>query len=121
MANRLLLEFRWILLCSDIHTGKQKWKFKTGGENDRRNLVTGYETVDMQMDDLCDYFLSSPVVDLNNKELTLYFGSSDGNLYALDATDGSEMEIQNEWDHSFKSVAEQWHRYIGRGQLFLRD
>ncbi|MGZ3822758.1 MAG: beta-alanine-activating enzyme beta-propeller domain-containing protein, partial [Mucilaginibacter sp.] len=42
----------------------------------------------MYMDDPFDFFLSSPVLDLNNKDLTLYFGSSDGNLYALNAITG---------------------------------
>jgi outer membrane protein assembly factor BamB len=45
------------------------------------------------MEDLFDFFLSSPVVGVNgpgiNKGPTVYFGSSDGNLYALDATSGS--------------------------------
>ena len=44
---------------------------------------------DMYMEDLFDFFLSSPVVDASNKNATVYFGSSDGNLYALDAATGA--------------------------------
>jgi outer membrane protein assembly factor BamB len=48
---------------------------------------------DLYMEDLWDFFLSSPVIGVNgpgiNKGPTVYFGSSDGNLYALDAISGS--------------------------------
>ena len=74
--------------AADATTGKEVWKFKTGGE--KKVGAYGLWTMkpaNMYMEDLWDFFLSSPVVDMN-KEPTVFFGSSDGNLYALDATTG---------------------------------
>jgi outer membrane protein assembly factor BamB len=71
-------------------TGKEVWKFKTGGE--KKVGAKGLWTMkpeDMYMEDLWDFFLSSPVVEING-EPTVYFGSSDGNLYAVDALTGRE-------------------------------
>ena len=72
-------------------TGQLKWKFKTGGEKKvgAKGLWT-MKPAEMYMDDLYDFFLSSPVLNLNDKDLTLYFGSSDGNLYALNALTGKK-------------------------------
>jgi len=42
------------------------------------------------MEDQYDFYLSSPVLNLNDHSLTVYFGSSDGNLYALDAKTGKK-------------------------------
>jgi len=72
-------------------TGKSIWKFKTGGE--KKVGTKGLWTMspqDQYMEDQYDFFLSSPVLDLNDKNLTLYFGSSDGNLYALNASTGKK-------------------------------
>jgi len=78
----------------DAGSGKQVWKFKTGGE--KKIGAIGLWTMkppDMYMEDLWDFFLSSPVIGINkegiNKGPTVYFGSSDGNLYAVDAMKGS--------------------------------
>ena len=74
----------------DFTTGKQKWKFKTGGE--KQNGDTSYwgmKPVGMYMKDLWDFFLSSPIVDKSGEDVNVYFGSSDGNLYAVNAKDGS--------------------------------
>lgn len=65
-------------------TGKQLWKFKTGGEYWYRE--TGVEGA---MDNLWDYFLSSPVIYKDHKQASVLFGSSDGNVYSLDAKKGS--------------------------------
>jgi outer membrane protein assembly factor BamB len=46
--------------------------------------------LDMYMDDLYDFFISSPAINADDKNLTLYFGSSDGNLYALNASTGKQ-------------------------------
>jgi outer membrane protein assembly factor BamB len=75
----------------DATTGKLTWKFKTGGERfvGRKGLWTMAPKT-QYMEDQYDYFLSSPVVDLNDKDLTVYFGSSDGNLYALNAKTGKK-------------------------------
>lgn len=70
----------------DETTGKLKWKFKTGGE--KKMGATGYwgmKPSTEYMEDLWDVFLSSPIVERN----TVYFGSSDTHLYALDAKTGS--------------------------------
>ncbi|MDB4925916.1 PQQ-binding-like beta-propeller repeat protein [Mucilaginibacter sp.] len=72
-------------------TGKLVWKFKTAGE--RKVGAKGLWTMspkDQYMEDQYDFFLSSPVLDLNDKDLTVYFGSSDGNLYALNAHTGKK-------------------------------
>ena len=68
-------------------TGALIWKFKTGGE--KKVGAKGLWTMkprNQYMVDLYDFFLSSPVVNDNNH--TVYFGSGDGNLYALDAANG---------------------------------
>jgi outer membrane protein assembly factor BamB len=73
----------------DAKTGKEKWRFKTGGE--KKVGAVGLWTMkpaDQYMEDLWDFFLSSPVVDDRDATPMLYFGSSDGNLYALDAVTG---------------------------------
>lgn len=70
----------------DAATGTLKWKFATGGE--RRfaaKHIHGSEPAAETMPDPFDFFLSSPAVA---GEL-VYFGSSDGNVYALDAATGS--------------------------------
>jgi len=73
----------------DAKSGEEKWKFKTGGEKWLGEKgYFGMQPASMYMEDPWQYFLSSPILDLNEKDLTLYFGSSDGNLYALDAKDG---------------------------------
>lgn len=72
----------------DAITGKEIWKFKTGGE--KKVGAKGLWTMkpsDMYMEDLWDFFLSSPVVELND-DPTVYFGSSDGNLYAVNTKNG---------------------------------
>lgn len=72
--------------CLDAATGKLKWKFKTEGE--RRfaaKHLHGAEPVAETMPDPFDLFLSSPVVANG----TVYFGSGDTNVYALDSDTGS--------------------------------
>jgi outer membrane protein assembly factor BamB len=67
--------------------GKLKWKFQTGGE--RRYAAKhlhGAEPAGETMPDPFDLFLSSPAV-VNG---VVYFGSGDGNVYALDAATGTQ-------------------------------
>ena len=74
----------------DASTGHEKWKVKTGGE--KWVGGTGYwgmKPIDQHMNDPWDLFLSSPVVGKIDSDPTVYFGSSDGNLYAVAAADGS--------------------------------
>ena len=66
-------------------TGGTKWKFATGGERRfEAKGLNGLQPKNQTMADPFDVFLSSPVV----AQGTVYFGSGDGNLYALDATSG---------------------------------
>ena len=44
---------------------------------------------DQYMEDQYDFFLSSPIINSDEGNLTVYFGSSDGNLYSVDAHTGS--------------------------------
>jgi outer membrane protein assembly factor BamB len=70
----------------DAITGQLKWKFQTGGE--RRFAAThlhGSEPAAEIMPDPFDFYLSSPVV----ADGTVYFGSGDTNIYALDASSGA--------------------------------
>jgi eukaryotic-like serine/threonine-protein kinase len=67
-------------------SGRLKWKFTTGGE--RRFAAThlhGSQPAAETMPDPFDCFLSSPVV-WNG---AVYFGSGDGNVYALNASSGA--------------------------------
>jgi glucose dehydrogenase len=68
-------------------TGTLLWKFKTGGEKKvgAKGLWT-MQPKDEYMDDLYDFFLSSPIFSTDGS--TVYFGSSDNKLYALNAITG---------------------------------
>ncbi len=70
----------------DTATGKEKWHFKTGGE--RRfagKHLHGSLPAGETMPDPFDFFLSSPTVVAG----MVYFGSGDGNVYALEAASGA--------------------------------
>ena len=70
----------------DAASGKLKWKFTTAGEH--RFTAThlhGAMPIAEAMPDPFDFFLSSPVVSGG----VVYFGSGDGNIYALDAASGA--------------------------------
>lgn len=74
----------------DITSGKLKWKFKTGGEKWIGGKgYFGLKPEDLYTEDLWDFFISSPVSDKHIQNETIYFGSSDGNVYAVDAKDGT--------------------------------
>ncbi|HTP70277.1 MAG TPA: PQQ-binding-like beta-propeller repeat protein [Dongiaceae bacterium] len=71
----------------DAATGQLKWKFQTGGEKryagrHLHHLEPAAET----MPDPWDFFLSSPLVSNG----AVFFGSSDGNVYALGAETGAQ-------------------------------
>ena len=69
----------------DARTGAPKWKFVTGGERQfEAKGIHGWLPKNQTIPDPFDLYLSSPVV-VNG---TVYFGSGDGNLYALDAGSG---------------------------------
>jgi outer membrane protein assembly factor BamB len=69
----------------NAETGRLKWKFATAGE--RRFEAKGIHGLlpkNQTIPDPWDVYLSSPVV----VGAAVYFGSGDGNLYALDAASG---------------------------------
>lgn len=69
----------------DVATGKEKWHFDTTGE--RRftaKHIHGLQPEGELMPDPFDFFSSSPTI-VNG---TVYFGSGDNNVYALDASTG---------------------------------
>ena len=69
----------------DAANGKEKWRFQTGGE--RRfagKHLHGGQPAAETMPDVFDVYLSSAAVVAG----TVYFGSGDGNIYALDAQSG---------------------------------
>lgn len=78
--------FDSIFYAVDVTSGKLKWKFQTAGE--RRYIGThlhGSEPAAEPMPDPFDFYLSSPTVANG----TVYFGSGDTNVYALDAGTGN--------------------------------
>ncbi|NRF39923.1 PQQ-binding-like beta-propeller repeat protein [Pedobacter foliorum] len=77
------------LYALDVNNGKIKWKFATNGEKrmGARGLW-GMQPSDLYMEDQYDLIRSSPVVDMKSKVPIVYFGSSDGYIYALNAADG---------------------------------
>lgn len=75
--------------AADAVTGKEIWKFKTGGEKKIGSYgLWKMRPPDMYMEDLWDFFLSSPVIEMS-KNPTIFFGSSDGYVYAINALTGS--------------------------------
>lgn len=75
------------LYALNANTGKMKWKFATEGEKKLGlNGLWGMKPADLYMEDQYDLFMSSPAI--NQKDGLVYFGSSDGYLYALDAGNG---------------------------------
>lgn len=69
----------------DASSGQVKWKFKTGGERHYSGTHLHHlQPVVESMPDPWDFYLSSPSVS----DGSVYFGSSDGNVYALDVNSG---------------------------------
>lgn len=65
--------------------GKLNWKFQTGGERRYAGKhLHGLQPSEESMPDPWDFYLSSPAV----WQHTVYFGSGDGNVYALDSASG---------------------------------
>ena len=94
----------------DSATGTLKWKFATAGE--RRFSGThlhGSLPENEVMPDPFDFFMSSPVVWKG----TVYFGSGDGNVYALNSADGTTKWTFNTGNVVHASPA------IGDGTLFI--
>jgi outer membrane protein assembly factor BamB len=74
------------LYALDAASGEVLWKFATDGERrfEARGLH-GQQPRTQTFADVYDVYLSSPVV----ADGTVYFGSGDGHLYAVDAASGS--------------------------------
>ena len=69
----------------NAQTGAMKWKFATDGERRfEAKGLHGMQPKNQTIADPFDIFLSSPVVANG----TVYFGSGDGNVYALDSATG---------------------------------
>lgn len=88
VANGVLYfaAFDGYFYAGDAATGALKWKFKTDGE--RRfsaKHLHGMQPATETMPDPWDYWLSSPAIT----DGVVYFGSGDGNVYALDAGTGA--------------------------------
>src|ERR1700683_1097865 len=62
-----------VLYCLDKLSAKQVWSFKTGGEKKYPHFS------------FADHFQSAPTIDGH----IIYFGSGDGNVYALNAEKGT--------------------------------
>lgn len=70
----------------DSATGQLKWKFQTAGEKRYAGTHLHHlQPVAEKMPDPWDFYLSSPSVWKG----TVYFGSGDGNVYALDGSSGA--------------------------------
>ncbi len=103
--------------CNDGHfyalksdTGVVEWKFKTRGE--RRFQAPGLHGASpkgQMMPDPFDIFTSSPALCQG----CVYFGSGDGNVYALDAATGAQR-----WKFATKDVVHA-SPAIARGTVFI--
>jgi eukaryotic-like serine/threonine-protein kinase len=74
------------LYALDAATGKPKWRFATEQERKfQAKGIHGTQPGDQMIPDPFDFLLSSPAV-FNGR---VYFGSGDGNVYAVDAHTGA--------------------------------
>ncbi len=73
------------LYALDARNGSVQWRFATGGERRfEAKGIHGLRPKNQTIADPFDVFLSSPVV----AQGAVYFGSGDGNLYAVDTATG---------------------------------
>lgn len=74
----------------DASSGRLIWRFKTAGEKKegRKGLWT-MKPLTQYMEDPFDFFLSSPCID--ERDSVVYFGSGDGNIYALHTNTGAQL------------------------------
>lgn len=79
------LSFDGGFYCLDANTGVRKWRYATGFERRfEAKSLHGSTPAEQTVPDPHDVFLSSPAVANG----CVYFGSSDGNVYALDEKNG---------------------------------
>jgi eukaryotic-like serine/threonine-protein kinase len=105
------------LYAVDARTGELKWKFQTGGE--RRYIgkhLHHLEPAAEPMPDPWDFYLSSPGISNG----TVYFGSGDGNIYAVDAATGAlKWKVQTgDVVHSSPAIVD-GTLYIGSWDTYL--
>jgi eukaryotic-like serine/threonine-protein kinase len=94
----------------DTRTGNPRWKFATGGERRfEAKGLHGLQPKNQTIADPFDVFLSSPVLGGGS----VFFGSGDGNVYALDAQTG---ELQ--WKFQTGDVVHASPAYAG-GVVFF--
>jgi eukaryotic-like serine/threonine-protein kinase len=101
----------------DAATGHLKWKFATGGEKRYAGTHLHHlEPAAESMPDPWDFYLSSPAA-WNG---AVYFGSSDGNVYSLDATSGALKWKFHTGDvvHSSPAIAD-GVLYVGSWDTYL--
>jgi outer membrane protein assembly factor BamB len=101
----------------DAGTGQLKWKFATAGEKRYAGKHLHHlEPAAESMPDPWDFYLSSPTV-WNG---TVYFGSGDGNIYALDANSGAlKWKFQTgDVVHSSPAIAD-GTLYLGSWDTYL--
>ena len=78
-------QLRWKILRFRRKSGQLKWKFRTDGERRfEAKGLNGFLPKTQTIADPFDIFLSSPVV----AQGAVYFGSGDGNVYAVDIITG---------------------------------
>lgn len=105
------------LYALDAATAQVKWKFATGGEKHYAGTHLHYLQPEVEtMPDPWDFYLSSPAV-WNG---AVFFGSSDGNVYALDAISGALKWKFKTGDvvHSSPAIAD-GTLYIGSWDTYL--
>lgn len=105
------------LYALDAAIGQVKWKFATGGEKHYAGTHLHYlQPVVESMPDPWDFYLSSPSV-WNG---VVYFGSSDGNVYAINANSGELKWKFKTGDvvHSSPAIAD-GTLYIGSWDTYL--
>ncbi len=101
----------------DASSGQLKWKFQTGGERHYTGKHLHYlQPAAESMPDPWDVYLSSPSVWKG----AVYFGSGDGNVYALDANSGAlKWKFQTgDVVHSSPAIAD-GVLYIGSWDTYL--
>jgi len=77
-----------IFYAVDALTGTKKWTFKTAGEGQYKAPgIHGLLPANQLITDDWDIYQSSPAIAHGH----IYFGSGNGNVYALDATNGEEL------------------------------
>lgn len=105
----------------NTQNGTLVWKFKTGGEHWLGETgMWGMKPETQYMEDLWSFYLSSPVVYKTNKMALVVFGSSDGNIYSVDAKSGNlQWKFKTNGPVNGTPVIDQNKIYIGGWDAIL--